>query len=155
MADIGVKAIINERKIKNKLYGNPRLARFAPQQWHKLMRQYTPMRDGNLYRNVQYLDFAIKYTSPYSHYMYNGEIYGPNLAFDENWNPISSTPPWDNVAYWRSKKGQRKSPTGRKFNYLKDRSPYATDHWDLAAEKAGQKDKLYKAINAALRSGQI
>lgn len=31
------------------------------------------------------------------------------------------------------------------------RNPYATDHWDAAAEKAGQKDKLYKAINEKLQ----
>ena len=35
------------------------------------------------------------------------------------------------------------------------RNPYATDHWDEKAEKAGQKDKLYRAINNALKSGQF
>lgn len=34
------------------------------------------------------------------------------------------------------------------------RNPYATDHWDLKAEKAGQKDKLYRTLNNALQSGQ-
>lgn len=35
------------------------------------------------------------------------------------------------------------------------RNPYATQEWDKAAEKAGQKDKLYRVLNAALRSGQF
>jgi hypothetical protein len=35
------------------------------------------------------------------------------------------------------------------------RNPYATDHWDIAAENAGQKEKLYRTLNNALRSGQF
>ena len=35
------------------------------------------------------------------------------------------------------------------------RNPYATDHWDKKAEQAGQKDKLYRALNSALESGRI
>lgn len=34
------------------------------------------------------------------------------------------------------------------------RNPYATDHWDIKAEQAGQKGKLYRTINNALQSGQ-
>ena len=41
------------------------------------------------------------------------------------------------------------------WNFYKERSPYATDHWDIKAEKAGQKDKLYRTLNNALRSGQF
>lgn len=35
------------------------------------------------------------------------------------------------------------------------RNPYATDHWDQKAAAAGQLDKLYKSINAALKSGKF
>lgn len=35
------------------------------------------------------------------------------------------------------------------------RNPYATERWDLAAEKAGQKDKLYRTVNNALQSGRF
>lgn len=35
------------------------------------------------------------------------------------------------------------------------RNPSATDHWDFAAEDAGQKDKLYRILNNALQSGKI
>ena len=35
------------------------------------------------------------------------------------------------------------------------RNPCATDHWDVKAEAAGQKDKLYRTLNNALKSGRI
>lgn len=38
---------------------------------------------------------------------------------------------------------------------FKKKNPYATYEWDKAAEKAGQKDKLYRTLNNALRSGQF
>jgi hypothetical protein len=34
-------------------------------------------------------------------------------------------------------------------------NPYSTHHWDVAAENAGQKDKLYRVINSKLRNAQI
>ena len=35
------------------------------------------------------------------------------------------------------------------------RNPLATQEWDIAAEKAGQKDKLYRTLNNALQSGRF
>ena len=35
------------------------------------------------------------------------------------------------------------------------KNPYSTYEWDIAAEKAGQKDKLYRTLNNALRSGRF
>ena len=34
------------------------------------------------------------------------------------------------------------------------KNPYSTYEWDIAAEKAGQKDKLYRTLNNALQSEQ-
>ena len=34
------------------------------------------------------------------------------------------------------------------------RNPYATDHWDVKADEAGQTDKLYRTINGYLRGGE-
>lgn len=42
---------------------------------------------------------------------------------------------------------------GENMNFQK-KNPYSTHHWDEAAEAAGQKDKLYRTLNAALQSGQ-
>ena len=35
------------------------------------------------------------------------------------------------------------------------KKPMATDHWDIKAERAGQKDKLYRTLNNALQSGRF
>ena len=35
------------------------------------------------------------------------------------------------------------------------RNLFATEKWDIAAEQAGQKDKLYRILNNALKSGTI
>ena len=35
------------------------------------------------------------------------------------------------------------------------KNPYSTYEWDIAAEKAGQKDKLYRTLNNALQSGRF
>lgn len=48
------------------------------------------------------------------------------------------------------------NPRGVKFiTQGSGRNPYATDHWDFKAEAAGQKDKLYRALNNALQSGRF
>ena len=43
---------------------------------------------------------------------------------------------------------------GKDMNFQK-KNPYSTYEWDIAAEKAGQKDKLYRTLNNALRSGRF
>ena len=43
---------------------------------------------------------------------------------------------------------------GSDMNFQK-KNPYSTYEWDIAAEKAGQKDKLYRTLNNALRSGRF
>lgn len=57
------------------------------------------------------------YPGPYAHYMYYGEIYGPNFPteIDED----------GNVLQWRSPAGQKKHPTGRFMKYKKDANPKA------------------------------
>lgn len=42
---------------------------------------------------------------------------------------------------------------GVDMNFQK-KNPYSTYEWDKAAEQAGQKDKLYRTLNKALKSGQ-
>lgn len=43
---------------------------------------------------------------------------------------------------------------GYDLNFQK-KNPYSTYEWDKAAEKAGQKDKLYRTLNNALQSGRF
>ena len=43
---------------------------------------------------------------------------------------------------------------GSYMNFQK-KNPYSTYEWDKAAEKAGQKYKLYRTLNNALQSGRF
>ena len=43
---------------------------------------------------------------------------------------------------------------GSDMNF-QNKNPYSTYEWDKAAEKAGQKDKLYRTLNNALQSGRF
>ena len=43
---------------------------------------------------------------------------------------------------------------GYNFKFQK-KNPYSTYEWDLKAEQAGQKDKLYRKLNSALQSGKF
>lgn len=42
---------------------------------------------------------------------------------------------------------------GENFRFKK-KNPYSTHHWDMAAEQAGQAEKLARIANAALKSNQ-
>lgn len=41
------------------------------------------------------------------------------------------------------------------WDFFKERSPFATDHWDEKAAQAGQLDKLYRTLNNGLQSGRF
>ena len=43
---------------------------------------------------------------------------------------------------------------GSDMNFQK-KNPYSTYEWDIKAEQAGQKDKLYRALNNGLQSGRF
>lgn len=43
---------------------------------------------------------------------------------------------------------------GYDMNFQK-KNPYSTYEWDVKAEEAGQKDKLYRTLNNALQSGRF
>ena len=46
------------------------------------------------------------------------------------------------------------SDSGKPFKYQR-KNPCSTDHWDVKAAKAGQREKLYRTLNAALKSGRF
>ena len=43
---------------------------------------------------------------------------------------------------------------GYDLNFQK-KNPYSTYEWDIKAEQAGQKDKLYRTLNNVLQSGRF
>lgn len=114
----------------------------AAQEWKRLISPYTPRRDGALEDTAQVRPFEIEYIQPYSKYMYEGVILeDPLLHVSGIYNKSTDE--------WFSRPGVKKVPrtSGKTaFNYLHDPNPYATDHWDDAAIKAKQDEKLTKAM---------
>lgn len=60
--------------------------------------------------------------------------------------------PWE---IWYKMKYAKYVYYSKGWDFSKNMHKSATDHWDKAAEKAGQKDKLYRTLNNALQSGRF
>lgn len=60
----------------------------------------------------------VVYDTPYAHYQYYGEVYGPNIPMTIG-----------GELTFRSPKGQPKYPTGRKLQYSTEVHPLAGSHW--------------------------
>lgn len=58
------------------------------------------------------------YNTPYAHYQYYGEVYGPNIPMTIGGEET-----------FRSPKGRKKAPTGRKLQYSTEVHPLAGSHW--------------------------
>lgn len=143
MSTVKAEVKLNMPRILDKVE-NDSFGMFLAREWKRLINPYTPHRTGNLERNVQYRPFEIEYMSPYSHYQYEGNLYVDPLYKVGGFTR-------DGGITWFSRPGIKKVPTSTPLNYLKDHNPQATDHWDQAAEKAGQKEKLIEAANDYLR----
>ena len=142
---MNIKVELNTAKIENKVT-NDNFGRFAAQQWKRIIDPYVPRNYGILEQNVDILPFALHYKEPYAHYQYEGILY-----VDSDYNVGAFYSPY--YVFW-SRPNVTKEPSQRKLKYQKN-NPYSTDHWDKAAEEAGQKEKLYRILNTALKSGQI
>ena len=70
---INAKVQLNRPRILNTVE-NDSFGLFLANEWRRLITPYTPHRDGQLEQQVSLAPFEITYISPYSHYMYNGEI---------------------------------------------------------------------------------
>ncbi len=136
---------LNEPQILEKVTGDE-FGMFVSNEWKKLIDSYTPKDTGLLMQNVELRPWEIEYREPYSHYMYSGELYVDPLYGVGGF--FSS-----DFGFW-SRPGVKKVPSGKSLSYQKN-NPYSTDHWDAAAEKAGQKDTLYRTLNDALQNGKF
>lgn len=98
----------------------------------RFMDPYVPAKNMMLAQNVRvYADDDtgyIEYNSPYAHYMYEGEVYGPSYPIVKGGVAVGFwSPPY-------------KTPTGRSIHYNKFRHPLATSHWDRAMMTARARD---------------
>ena len=105
-----------------KLFANSELARFCE--------PYVPSQTNHLAQHARITSECVTYNGPYAHYQYMGEVYGPNIPIRENGYIIG----------WRSKRGQKKHPTGRPLHYSQQLHPLAQDHWDWAAMATHKQD---------------
>ncbi len=64
----------------------------------------------------------VVYPGPYAHYMYYGQVYGPNI-------PVFIAEGSDEPAYFFSPPGKKKHPTGRELQYSTDLNPLAGAFW--------------------------
>lgn len=93
----------------------------------KHMTKYEPYRDGGLHNSKRLAIGEIHYTAPYSHYLYEGKVMGPNI-------PIKDSK--GRVIKWFSR--APKYYTGADLKISKEMNPLATSHW---AEKMWSSDK--------------
>lgn len=83
----------------------------------------------------------ITYKSPYAHYQWEGELYGPSFPVMEG---------GEVVGFWSP---PIKYPTGDKLHYSTYRHPLATDHWDKAM-LAARKGDLIESVERYLNNEQ-
>ena len=79
----------------------------------------------------------VVYNTPYAHYQYYGEIYGPNFQVEQGGEMV-----------WRSPKGKMKKATGRKLSYHLEKHPLAGSHW-FERMMANHKDEILEEAKAA------
>ena len=85
----------------------------------------------------------VVFTGPYAHYLYHGEIYGPNIpVFDDD----SGEP-----TRFFSPKNRKKYPTGRPLRFSPDKNPNAQAHWAEVAKANHMNAILEEARKAAKR----
>lgn len=81
----------------------------------------------------------VVYDQDYAHYLYYGEIYGPNIPIVEN----------GEITGWKSP--PEKYATGRQIQYNTDKNPLAGSHWCERAMADHKEDVLKEAQDAADR----
>ena len=115
---------------------------FLANQAAALMDPYVPADSLVLSQNVSITAEEdcghVTYNSPYAHYQWEGEIYGPNYPIKDGGEIVGFYSP------------PHKSPTGRRMTYSDFRHPLATDHWDQAMKIARRGD-LAKAYEKHLK----
>lgn len=102
----------------------------------KAMDKYVPYNEGTLAKYTIEDDQYIVYNQPYAHYMYVGQVMGPNIPIKED----------GIIVGWFSKKP--KHYTGKQIDYSKSIArghKYAGPQWDKRMWNA-EKDKIIEQV---------
>lgn len=104
---------------------------------------YCPWDSGALaksaYAATQIGSGRVRYPGPYAHYLYYGEVYGPNIPVFEDDSGIPTR--------FFSPPGQKKRPTGRDLQYNTDTNPLAGSFWFERMKADHKQDILQEAKN--------
>lgn len=93
---------------------------------------FVPMRTGSLDQRTRVIKNSIIYPGPYARYLYYGEVYV---------DPITKAAGFlDKDDQWKSRKGVKKIPSGRKLKISKAVHKQATSFW-FEASKAQNLEK--------------
>lgn len=111
---------ISEIKANLGIEPNGRIEKFFTATCAKHMDKYVPYDNGTL-RNYVIQGTNIIYNQPYAHYMYKGDVMGPNIPIKEG----------NTIVGWFSPKGKAKRYTGKKLKYNQSKGhEYAGPQWD-------------------------
>lgn len=114
---------------------------FAAAEWNRLYSPYVPFDQGELRSNILVEPKEITHMTPYAHYQYEGQVYGPNYPVTEN----------GKIVGYYSQPGRPKRKMGRALKY---KHPKASRKWDKAAEPT-QKPKLISALQNYIDQGRL
>ena len=117
---------------------------FAATEWHRLYKDYVPMKNGPLYQQITVRPKEIEHTAPYAHYQYEGKVYGPNFPIVEGSRAVG----------FFSQPNRRKHPTGKSLQYSKQYHAKASEKWDQAAAPT-QLPKLASSLQAYIDQGRL
>lgn len=129
---MSVSIELNAKQIYQKVT-NDKFGKALANEWARLIQPYVPRSTGQLMQNITLKPFEITYDSVYAHYMYEEILYV---------DPVTGSP-WADF-------GKQKVPTGQNLTYRTNLNPFATDHWDKKAARAGQGRKLLLFANKYL-----
>ena len=84
---------------------------------------------------------CVEYRTPYAHYLYHGQVYGPNIPVFEDDSGVPTR--------FFSPPGQKKHPTGRELQYNTDLNPLAGPFWTERMKADHMQDIVKEAKDAA------
>ncbi len=106
--------------------------------------KYVPWETGTLgksaYTATTIGSGKIVYPGPYAHYLYYGEVYGPNI-------PVFEDDTGEPTRFY-SPPGRPKYPTGRRLTYSVDVNPLAGPFWNERMKADHLADITQEAANA-------
>jgi hypothetical protein len=106
----------------------------------KMCDPYVPMKSGALSQTIEITPDGVRYTQPYAHYQYIGEVYGPNYHSINKYGE----------GYWWSAPGVRKIPMDYGMTYDNEIHLLATNNWDSAMMR-DRGDEFIAAIKEIIK----